>query len=452
MSLKNPSIRFRLTLWYTIVLLIILGIVSLGVYFFMRGRLESMVQGKLDNGYATVEAVLINSGGDIYDVYHFGQTMMFRLTKEEKTAYQTQAWQDAFQSMKFDNYHFNPYASWKSPQNRLYRLKRGLISEYGFELSFAQDVTDFEESMQSLAMILLAAFPFALICAIVGGYLLAGRVLSPVIAITNKARKITADRLSERLPIKNPQDEIGLLVTVFNDTLARLEHSFERLRRFTADASHELRTPLTSIRSVGEVALQGPQTDQGYRETIGSMLEETERITNLIDSLLTLAREDSGQVQLLYKPLHLSSFMADVVNELRILAEEKNQTLSLEKGIPIEVTVDATTLRQAVANVLHNAIRYTPEGGHIEIALRKTWDRKATIDITDDGPGIPDAERSKVFERFYRLDKARSRAEGGSGLGLAIAKWAVEANHGTIAFIDTDSPGSCCRITLPVEK
>ena len=452
MRIKNLSIRLRLTLWYTVILLLILSAVLAGVYIITRNRMESTVRSRVDDGYETVETVLKNAGGDIYDIYHLGHDMTFLLKREGITVYQTQAWYTAFRAKAMDTILFSPYGSWRTPEGRFYKMKRGLIPEYRFELTFAQDVTEVEESLNNLAVIMLAILPFALLCALLGGYILAGRVLSPVNAITRKAREITAERLSERLPVSNPQDEIGHLATVFNDTLARLEFSFERLRRFTADASHELRTPLTSIRSVGEVALRNQRNGPSYREVIGSMLEETERITNLVDNLLTLAREDSGRVQLTPRSLNLTSLVGDVVDELQILAEEKDQALSLDGQSPIMVIADHATIRQAVTNVLHNAIRYTQTGGHIETRLATTDNEQVIIDIIDDGPGIPEAERTKVFERFYRVDKARSRTEGGAGLGLSIARWAVEANQGTIEFCDKEGPGSCCRITLPLNR
>ena len=452
MSMRNLSIRLRLTLWYTVVLLLILSAVLVGVYVMTRNRMESAARSRVADGYATVEAVLKNSGGDIYDVYHLGHDMTFLLKRDGKTAYQTQAWYTTFRSEVLNNLRFNPYGSWRSPEGRLYKLKRSLIPEYRLELTFAQDVTDVEKSLNNLAVILLMVLPFAFTCAVLGGYFLAGQALAPVKAITRKAREITAESLSERLPVSNPKDEFGHLAMVFNETLARLENSFERLRRFTADASHELRTPLTSIRSVGEVALRDQRNGPSYREAIGSMLEETERITSLVDNLLILAREDRGKVQLTPRTLDITSLVGEVVDELRILAEEKGQTLSMDGQPPVMAVVDSTTIRQAVTNVLHNAIRYTQEGGHIEVWVATTDNEQAAIDIIDNGPGIPKAERTKVFERFYRIDKARSRAEGGAGLGLSIAQWSVEANHGRIEFRDKESPGSCCRITLPQDQ
>ena len=450
MKLKKSSIRFRLTLWYAAVLLIILCIVSIGVYAFMHSRMKSMAQSKLDSDFTTVENVVKFSFGDLYDVLHLGQTSMFLITKEFTNVYYTEAWENIHFTIRFDKESYKPYRSWRSPEGRFFKIKQGTIPEVGYELAFAQDVTEIKENLRTLLTILLAGIPCALILALIGGYILAGRALSPVSAITQKAHEITAESLSERLPVLNPNDEIGRLATVFNETLARLENSFDRLRRFTADASHELRTPLTSIRSVGEVALQSPINGDAYREAISSMLEETERLTQLIDNLLTLTRGGSGKIQLNPQPTDLTSLVQKVMDELSILAEDKNQTLSMDGPSPLMVTIDSATVRQAVMNVLHNAIRYTQSGGRIRVLIEAASDGQAIIDIIDEGPGIPEAERTKVFDRFYRVDEARSREEGGAGLGLAIAQWAVEANKGRIEFCDKEGPGSCCRITLPM--
>jgi signal transduction histidine kinase len=282
-----------------------------------------------------------------------------------------------------------------------------------------------------------------------GGYFLAGRVLSPVKAVTRKAREIGADRLSERLPVENPDDEIGQLTAAFNETLSRLEASFERLRRFTADASHELRTPLTSMRSVGEVAMQGPPDSASCREAIVSMLEEIQRVTRLAENLLTLARGDSGKAQLTPCALDLSALVGEVAEELSVLAEEKSQVLSTAFQPALMPTVDRMTLRQAISNILHNAIQHTPREGRIEIRTGRVGSGQVAIDIIDNGPGIAESERARVFERFYRLDRSRSRKEGGFGLGLAIAQRAVELNGGTIGFLDKEGSGAWCRIVLP---
>jgi heavy metal sensor kinase len=448
MSFKSLSIRSRLIIWNAVILMIILGVVFIGIFLFMQKRIETMVQNRVDAGFETVESVIRNSMGDIMDVYHLGHSPLFKITQDGSLVYRTQAWNDAPWTKMIDDEQIDPYGSWKTEDGRIFELRRGTVSEYNYDIVFAYDSTDTKASIKSLIFILITGIPLALALAVIGGYFLAGRALSPVKAITRKAREISAESLSERLPVANPHDEIGHLAGVFNQTLARLESSFDRLRRFTSDASHELRTPLTSIRSVGEVALQKSVDKNSCQEAIGSMLEETERLTHLVDNLLILARGDAGKTKLDLRPLDVSALVGEVVDELRVLAEEKKQILSTRFQSPIMMNVDESTLRHAISNILHNAVLYTQNKGNIEVIVEKGRDGNAIIDIMDNGPGIPESERSKVFERFYRIDKTRSKEKGGVGLGLAIAQWAVAMNGGTVEFLEKKDIGTHCRITL----
>ncbi len=457
MSRRSPSIRFKLTSWYTAVLVVIIAALSLSIFLFIRGRLNTIAAGRLETGYGIVEDVLLNSGGDIFDVYHFGHAKPFKITRGDTTLYETESWAQLYPDKKDKGEKrgaeavetiLEPYEALEMPSGELYLIKTDTIPQYEMRLYFAQESSGLEESIRNIAIILLLGFPAALVLAIIGGYFLAGRALSPISAVTEKARRITADNLSERLPVPNPNDEIGRLTTVFNETLSRLENSFARLKRFTSDASHELRIPLTSMRSVGEVSLSSAGNGEKYREAIGSMLEEVDRLTILVDNLLTLARGDSGRAQLDPAPLDISSIARRVTEDMRVLAEEKGQTLTLHEASLPELEADAITLSRAISNVLHNAIRYTQNGGAIDVRIGETDGGFVAIEIIDDGPGIPPEDREKVFERFYRLDSSRTSEEGGTGLGLAIARWAVEANGGKIEFLEKEGQGSWCRITL----
>jgi signal transduction histidine kinase len=249
--------------------------------------------------------------------------------------------------------------------------------------------------------------------------------------------------------VSNSADEFGRLASVFNETLARLDTAFEQLRRFTADASHELRTPLTAIRSVGEVALQRSLSTESYREVIGSMLEEVDRLTRLVENLLLLTRAEAGRIPLTRAAFDLCDLVAGVSDGLRVLAEEKNQELSVETAGPVAMECDETVLRQGITNLLHNAIKFTPPKGIIRVAARSTAGGDAVIEVEDSGPGIPAADQQRVFERFYRVDQARSRDTGGTGLGLAIARWAVEANGGRIELESVAGQGTLFRVVLP---
>ena len=277
-----------------------------------------------------------------------------------------------------------------------------------------------------------------------GGYLLARRALSPIERMTERARSINAERLNDRLPVDNPNDELGRLATVFNETLTRLELSFEQMRRFTSDASHELRTPLTAIRSVGEVGLRSRRDEAAYREIIGSMLEEVDRLANLVDRLLTLSRADTGGAKLAIDIVDLAELAQEIAGQLDVLAEEKRQSIHVRCDAVPPWIGDRMVLRQALLNLVDNAIKYSPAGGEIEICVCQT-PAGAVIDVADTGPGIPAELQSRIFDRFYRVDKARSRENGGTGLGLSIAKWAVEVNGGQLTLENPKGIGSKFR-------
>lgn len=320
-----------------------------------------------------------------------------------------------------------------------------------FVLRVLRDKSGIQSSLGRMLLGLGFGVPVAVCLAALGGYVMAGRALGPVVAMAEQARRITSDSLSRRLPNPNPHDEIGQLASVFNETLARLEGSFEALRRFTADASHELRTPLTSLRSVGEVALRQSDEAEPLRDTVGSMLEEAQRLHDLVDTLLMLARVESGRRALHLGPVRLAPLLGEVLEGLEVLAAEKSQTLSLCCDEDLVAEADAVLLRQATMNLVHNAIRHSPDGGSVRIAATSE-DDSILVEVADDGPGIAPEHCEKVFERFYRIDRARSRAEGGTGLGLALAKLFVEQCGGTIGLESEPGRGSRFRIRLRRER
>jgi len=303
--------------------------------------------------------------------------------------------------------------------------------------------------IQEFLTVLALAFPFALVLAGFGGFALARSALAPVDAMAHKAERISAEQLSDRLPIENPEDELGQLAGAFNATLARLEAAFAQLRRFTADASHELRTPLTAIRSVGEVSLQTPKTAPEYRDVIGSMLEETDRLTRLVDSLLTLSRADAGHVQLQRTDFSLLNLVQQTSSLGALRAEEKQQRVSVDGDPKVVVSVDRLILRQALVNLIDNAIKYSPAGAEIVVRVQSGKDNQPMMEVVDQGPGVRPEHQSKIFDRFYRVDRARAREWGGAGLGLAIARWAVEVNGGQLTLQSVDGQGSTFRVALP---
>ena len=295
----------------------------------------------------------------------------------------------------------------------------------------------------------LLVLPLVLGLSGLAGYALARRALSPIEKMARQAQEITPDKLHARLPNDDSEDELGQLARVFNGTLARLEQAFEQLRRFTSDASHELRTPLAMIRSVGEVGLQKDGTREEYRDIVGSMLEEVNRLTSLVDNLLTISRADSGHIQLRRAPVRVMGLAKEAGGLFEILMEEKGLRLRIEGDENVQVEGDCMFLRQALVNILHNAVKYSPVGETIRVHVRNGEHQKVTVEIKDNGPGIPMEDQPRIFDRFYRVDKARWRESGGAGLGLSISKWAVEAHGGSIRIESVPEHGCTFFVTLP---
>jgi heavy metal sensor kinase len=439
-------VRVRLTLWYTLVLASIVLVFSLSVYLFVKSGLGQLLDRQLDREFEAIAGEVSEEPGDMRDLEPESSAKLFQLVQGKSVFFQTVPYQKtglpeilSVPSVK--------YRTFRAASGKRFRLITGLTKS-GLILTVAQDEEALWSSLHTLVMILALALPSALVLAALGGSVMASRLLKPVASMAQKAEKINAENLSARLPVENPEDEFGKLATVFNHTLTRLQHAFERLQRFTADASHELRTPLTALQSVGEVALQEDLDAGAYRDRIGSMLEETARLTRLVDSLLLLTRADRGQLLLSRKEHDVTRLIEKAVEDMRIMAEEKSQRLmiSLHKGA--KGNVDEDTLRQALVNVLDNAIKYTPQGGAISVGLKES-EGQLIIEVTDTGPGIAAEHREKIFDRFYRIEKDRSREIGGAGLGLAIAKWAVEANGGRLELDERENHGSTFRIVLP---
>lgn len=283
--------------------------------------------------------------------------------------------------------------------------------------------------------------------ATLGGHWLLRRTFRPVDQLVEGTRRVSADRLDMRLPVTNAQDEVGQIAEAFNATLARLEASFEQMRRFTANASHELRTPLAAIRAGGQAALTGASTVENLREALSSMLEDADQLSRLLDTMLLIARADAGTMQLQREQVELITLVADVAADCDVLACEKQQRLLVEgdEGVAL---VDPILFRIAVANILHNAIRYAPVATDVRVRTRRangSW----WVDVTDVGPGIAPEHHARLFDRFYRVDVGRSPTMGGAGLGLAMARWSVEAHDGHIEVHSQPGAGSTFRIILP---
>ena len=303
-------------------------------------------------------------------------------------------------------------------------------------------------TLRRILLGLAVGMPAAVLLAALIGHFMAGRALRPLADMAAEARQITSESLGKRLPNPNPHDELGQLAGVFNQTLQRLETSFDSLKRFTSDASHELRTPLTALRCAGEVALREQGDEGALRETISTMLEEAQRLHDLADTLLLLARAESGRMPLQRENLSPEALVSEVCERLDVLASENNQHIQISTAPNLTIFADPVLIRQAVTNLLHNAIRHSPRDTTIRVVTGRR-DSEAFIEIADQGPGVPPEHREKIFDRFHRIDKARSRADGGTGLGLAIAKLFVEQHGGRIELECPASGGSCFRIVIP---
>jgi heavy metal sensor kinase len=292
-------------------------------------------------------------------------------------------------------------------------------------------------------------FPLVIAVATLAAWRMSRSILAPVQDMATLAGQITSTRLHERIPVHGTGDEIDQLAEIFNRTLTRLDESFRQLRQFTSDASHELRTPLAAIRAIGEVGLERDGSKQEYRELVGSMLEEVSRLTRLVDDLLMISRGDSGSIRLNFCTVRVLDLVRDTVSLLEPLAEEKHQKLEVTGREDAIVQGDPVFLRQALINVVHNAIKYSPLHATTSINVEREPTDHVAISVHDEGPGIAPEHTLRIFDRFYRADSGRSRDAGGSGLGLAISQWAVEAHKGSITVVSVPCEGSTFRIRLP---
>jgi two-component system, OmpR family, sensor kinase len=298
----------------------------------------------------------------------------------------------------------------------------------------------------------LAAVLFAggvvTVIALAGGWFLTTRALRPIGRISEAASTITARDLSRRIDVAQTESELGRLARTLNETFDRLETTFNQQARFTADASHELRTPLSLVLSQAELALMKERSPEEYREALRAVERAALRMKSVVEGLLTLARADAKQLALAKEPVALAALVEETAGLLGPLAAQRKVAVTVHAQ-PAGVEGDRERLRDAVSNLLSNAIRYTPEGGRVDVALAAEG-REAVLSVADTGIGIPEKDRPHIFERFYRVDQARARDKGGSGLGLAITKWVIEAHGGTISFASREGQGTTFTIKLPL--
>ena len=460
------SIRTKLTLWYVGVLAAVVIAFSTTAFFILVNALNREMDERL-----------------VEMARNFNVALMAELEDEDRATLSEKTLSEAVNEMRFRDYQFIIAT----------RDGRAIAStaEFGVEATSHQGTETFrnveinDEAMRvnespltigqnefrlfvfhslkeqntlksRIAAIFLIGVPLSLLMAGFGGYFLARKSLAPMVEMSRQAAAISAQNLSERISIKNKHDELGDLARVFNELLARLDAAFEQQRRFMADASHELRTPLAIVRGEAEVSLsrRDRQTDD-YRESLNVVHDESKRLTSIVEDLFTLARADAGQFRVNLAPVYLDEIVGEAIRSMRVLANQKNIGLSLKADAEMPFNGDESLLRRLFLNILDNAVKYTPNGGRISVACMSVGTHYH-ITVTDDGIGIPGGEQSNIFDRFYRVDKARSRAGDteatGAGLGLSIAKWIAEIHGGDIKLVSSNNDGSVFLIEFSIDS
>jgi heavy metal sensor kinase len=321
----------------------------------------------------------------------------------------------------------------RTPDGTLYRVEVGTSGASS------------EATLGHVLLMLAIGLPIAVAVTVGGGFVLVRRALRPVDRIAGKAEVITQHNLRERLPVVTSGDEIERLSVALNRMIARLEDAVNGSKQFVADASHELRTPLTVMRGELEGLAQDTHLRSETRESLGSVLEEVERLREIVEGLLALSRLDVGEPPAEWARFDLAALAASTAEQMSLLAEDKNLTVTCEFSGEVTVEADRARIKQVVVNLLDNAIKYTPEGGRIGLRVARE-DDYAVLDVTDNGIGIPAAAIARVFNRFYRVDASRSREQGGAGLGLAIVKSICAAHGAQVEVMSTLGKGSRFRI------
>ena len=296
---------------------------------------------------------------------------------------------------------------------------------------------------------LLLGFPLVLLVAVAGGYFLVGRALGPVVAIARSAERITLHNLNERLPLTHTGDEVEQLSIALNNMIDRLREAFDQNRRFLADASHELRTPLAALRGEMESVVEQARALPEWRDRVGSALEEVDRLAKIVETLFAISRLDAGEAQQVWTQFDLARLASSTAEQMSLLAEDKGVKVSCQVPAEVKVEGDRARIKQVVVNLLDNAIKYTPRGGAVSLHVQARGG-KAMMEVVDTGIGIPSGALPHVFERFFRVDKARSREAGGAGLGLAIVKSICAAHGGKVEVESVEGKGSQFRVELPL--
>jgi signal transduction histidine kinase len=464
-------IRSRLTLFNALAIGVILLVLGVALFFFVREALLSRVEDTVSSR-ALAAAETVNSGEtlDQNEMEQLSLDGVFVIVRDGDGKILTQTIDLPTSVEDLDTLWNQVLESGQSQGETieiaedtpayLYAVPVGPTDGSARVVEAGQSYEGVHRTLETFGTVLVFVILGAFLLSVIGAYLLARTALSPVRAVAASARKITESDLSERLPVTNPKDEIGGLAATINGLLARLEEAFarreealarqeealSRQRRFVADASHELRTPITTIEGYAEMLEEWALHDQETaQKSVSRIREESKRVREMVEGLLALARGDEG-APLRLEPQDLGAVAAEVVRTARAVAASK---LTIEYSSPAQeiiATFDRTRIRQAISILLDNAIKYTPAGGEVKVEVRES-DGWAEVAVSDTGVGISKDQLPQIFERFYRIDEARTR--GGAGLGLAIARQIIDAHGGSIDAQSEPNKGSTFILQIP---
>lgn len=459
------SVRIRLTLWYAGVLALSLVAFALVTYYGAARSFHERQDESLHSTAHTVASAYVEEIGETHSLTKAGEVVLVELTFPNRYV---QIIDNRGQPIASSRHLSGtvltippPVLSQAREQNVVFvtvdesRVAVVPISSdtnLGFA-AVAEPLSVLEEGLGQLRRDFFAGVTLVLLLASLGGYFLARKSLAPIASMNKQTQRISAERLSSRLDVTNPRDELGRFATTINDLLARLENSFSEQQRFIADASHELRTPLAVLRGETEVALGKTRTVEEYQKSLTLIQEEAERLSRIVEDLFILAGQPvESNTPLVRVPVSLTEVVKDCARAAQVLAVRKGVRLRLENNsASIALNADEDLVKRMILNLLDNAVKYTPEGGEISLALEKQ-NGTAEIVVRDTGIGISEGDQQRVFDRFYRVDKARSRALGGAGLGLSIVRSIVEAHGGQIRIESTPRRGSTFTVSLPLTE
>jgi two-component system OmpR family sensor kinase len=464
------SIRSKLTAWYVLLLGIILVLFSILLFFFLSKRLNESVDSSLTlSARIVARSTQINNSRTPFpglDLF-FDQFMGFGRDKSYKIY--DGSGNIGSLSKNFDGSQFplsdiaysaalkggTSYETFIISDNHPIRVITMPVIRNGKLANLVQVGTSKKvvvDTLKNLAIILWTAVPAVLLLTALIGRFIARRALKPVAKITQTAKDIgSGANLSQRIPVPEVKDEIGELALTFNSMMDRLESSFSQMRQFSSDASHELRTPLTVLKGQSELTLGKERKPKEYQEVISSNLEEIQYMSKVLEDLFMLSKSDENQIALDYESVDLKLLIEEICRHAQIIASEKNIKIITAYIEKVQVYGDPVRLRQMIWNVIVNGIKYTQPDGEVTISLQEKKDI-ALITIQDNGIGISNSDLPLIFNRFYRVDKARSREEGGTGLGLSICKFIVDAHKGSIDIESTLGEGTKFKIKLPKQN